>query len=161
MSSLKPKRYKMWVEEQKNPLPPEILRLLPKLVLELALLEDVTGQWASEVEGDGYIAELASRLREPVARELLAAGIAVTQEELTRICHLSASETFIIRRLNEARIDGEVLVEDFNHLPLYRTYRDYFEQSSDVVAKAFGIAINAAFDRATRRDANKNSRRQP
>jgi hypothetical protein len=156
MSHGKPKRYKMWLEG-KDPFPPEISRLLPKIILELALIEDVTGPWASEVMGDEYIAQLAARLREPIARELHQAGIAVTEVELVKICNVSASETFVIRRLSEARLEGEVLVEEFNHLPFYRTYQHYFEQSPDIVAKAFGIAINAAAsDWAARRDRNKN-----
>ena len=156
MSHGKPKRYEMWMEG-KDPFPPEISTLLPRIILELALTEDVTGPWASEVVGDKYIAELAPRLREPVARALSEAGIAVSEEKLARICQVSASETFVIRRLNEARIEGEVLVRDFRHLPLYRTYQDYFEQSPEVVAKAFGIAINAAAsDCAARRDNEKN-----
>ncbi len=142
--------------EGKDPFPPEISRLLPKPILELALLEDVTGPWASEVARDNYIAELALRLREPVARGLRDAGITVSEEELTRICDISASETFVIRRLNEARLEGEVLVQDFDHLPFYRTYQGYFEQSPNIVAKAFNIAINAsALDWAVRRDPKK------
>jgi hypothetical protein len=156
MSHGKPKRYEMWMEG-KDPFPPEISRLLPKVILEVALVEDVTGPLASEVVGDEYIAELAPRLRESLARELQNAGIAVSEGELARICQVSASETFVIRRLNEARLEGEVLVQDFCHLPLYRTYQAYFEQSPDIVAKAFGIAINAAaLDWAVRRDTNKN-----
>ncbi len=103
------------------------------------------------------LVDLAARLREPVTRALSDAGIAVSEEKLGRICQVSASETFVIRRLNEARIEGEVLVQDFCHLPLYRIYREYFEQSPEIVAKAFGIAINtAASDLAARRDADKN-----
>lgn len=156
MSHGKPNRYEMWMEG-KDPFSPEISRLLPKLILELALVEDVTGPWASAVVGDEYIAQLAPRLREPVARALRAAAIAVSEAELARICQVSASETFVIRRLNEGRLEGEVSVQDFCQLPLYRTYREYFEQSPEIVAKAFGLAINAAAsDLAARRDADKN-----
>jgi hypothetical protein len=156
MSHGKPKRYEMWLEGN-DPFPPEISRLLPKVILELALVEDVTGPWASEVMRDEYIAGLAPRLRGPIARELRQAGIAVSEGELARICNVSASETFVIRRLNEARLEGEVLVEDFIHLPFYRTYQNYFEQSPDIVAKAFGIAIQAAAsDWGARRNTNEN-----
>ncbi len=120
--------------EGESPLPSEISRLLPKLILELALVEDRTGPWASKVVGDEYIAELTPRLRESIARELGAAGIAVSEGELSRICQVSASETFVIRRLNEARLEGEVLVQDFCHLPFYRTYQDYFEESPEIAA---------------------------
>lgn len=152
----KTNRYDMWMEGN-DPFPPEISRLLPTVILELALSEDVTGPWASEVVAHKYIADLVPRLREPVARALSDAGIAVSEEKLGRICQVSASETFVIRRLNEARIEGELLVQDFCHLPLYRIYREYFEQSPAIVAKAFGIAINtAASDLAARCDADKN-----
>lgn len=143
MSHGKPKRYEMWMEGQ-VPFQPEISRLLPKLILELAMTEDVTGPWASEVIGDKYIAQLALRLREPVARALREAAIAVSEGELARICQVSASETFVIRRLNEGRLEGEVLVEDFRHLPLYRTYQDYFEPTAEIFAKALSFAMNAA-----------------
>lgn len=156
MSHGKLKRYAMWTE-RKNPVPPEISRILSKLILELALVEDVTGPRASEVKRDQYIAKLAPRLRDSVARELHQAGITVSEEELVRFCRVSASETFVIRTLCEARLEGEVKVQDFSHLPLYRTYQDYFEQSPDIVAKAFAIAINGATSNwATRRDTDKN-----
>jgi hypothetical protein len=156
MSHQKPKRYEMWMEGE-NPCPPEISRLLPKLILELALREDMTGPCASGVVQDKYISELTSRLKEPVTRELREAGIEVSSEELAKISQVSASETFVIRRLNEARLEGEVKVQDFNHLPFYRTYQDYFEQSPEIVAKAFGIVVNAVVsDSAARRDPNKN-----
>ncbi len=143
MSHGKPKRYEMWLEG-KVPFPPEISRLLPKLILELAMVEDVTGPWASEVAGDEYVPHLASRLREPVAQALQEAAISVSEGELARICQVSASETFVIRRLNEGRIEGEVSVEDFRHLPFYRTYQDYFEPTPEIFAKALSIAMNAA-----------------
>jgi hypothetical protein len=156
MSQQKLKRYEMWIEG-KSPLTPEISRHLPKLILEVALIEDVTGPLCSGVVREEYVAKLAPRLRESVARELQKAGIAVSDEELARICRISASETFVIRRLNEARLEGEILVKDFKDLPFYATYRDYFEQSPDIVAKAIGITINAAvFDRSARRDTDKN-----
>jgi len=82
MSHGKAQRYELWIEG-KSPLAPEISQLLPKLILELALVEDVTGPWCSDVARDEYIAGLALRLREPVARELRVAGIAVSEEELT------------------------------------------------------------------------------
>jgi hypothetical protein len=156
MSHGKPKRYETWMEG-KSPFAPEISRLLPRLILELALLDDVTGPSASEVARDEYVAELARRLREPVTRELLRAGISVSEEQLARICHVAASETFVIRRLNQARLEGEILAKDFNHLPFYRTYKDYFEQTPDVVLKAYGLRFNsAASDSAARRGSNKN-----
>ena len=143
MSQKKPKRYEMSIEG-KSPLAPEISRLLPKLILELALVEDVTGPPASEVVRNEYVAKLAPRLREPIARELQNAGISVSDEELASICRVAASETFVIRRLCEGRLEGEVRIEDFGHLPFYRTHRDYFEQSPETLAKAFSIAFNAA-----------------
>jgi hypothetical protein len=48
MSQRKPKRFEIWVEGN-SPFPPEIARLLPNLILELALLDDVTGPLASEI----------------------------------------------------------------------------------------------------------------
>jgi hypothetical protein len=156
MSHRKLERYELWIEDE-SPLAPETSRLLPKLILELALVEDVTGPWCSEVARDEYLAALARRLSEPIARELREAGISASEAEQARICLVAASETFVIRRLLEARLEGEILVEDFSHLPFYRTYQDYFEQTPAIVAKAFDIAINAAAsDCAHRRDADKN-----
>lgn len=156
MSREKPKRFETWMDGE-APFPPEVSRLLSKPILELALCEDVTGPWASEVEKKEYIAELAGRLREPVARELREAGMTVTEEDLLRICQVSASETFVIRRLNEGRLNGEILVQDFNHLPFYRTYQNYFEQTPDILAKALGISIDVtSVLRQTRRGRQKN-----
>jgi len=158
MSQRKPKRFEIWVEGN-SPFPPEIARLLPNLILELALLDDVTGPLASEIGWDKYIAEAAPRWRESVARRLREAGIGVSESELARICQVSASEVFVIRWLNEARLEGEILVEDFNHLPFYPIYQAYFEQSPEIVEKAFRIAIHAAaLDRASRSDTNKRWR---
>lgn len=140
MSHPKPKRYQMWLEGE-NPFPPEISSLASKLILELAVVEDMTGPRASVVKRDEYIARLVPRLRGPVARELRKAAITVSQEKLDRICQVSASETFVIRRLCEALVSGEVAVEDFFHLPFYRTYQVYFEQTTESLAKAFRIDV--------------------
>jgi hypothetical protein len=146
----------MWIEGP-SPLAPEISKLLPQLILDLALVEDVTGPWCSQVARDEYMAGLALRLREPVVRSLREAGIAVSEEELAKICGIAASETFVIRRLNEAQIEGEVLVADFRHLPFYLTYQGYFEQSPEIVARALQIALqSAAQDRVTRPDTHRN-----
>jgi hypothetical protein len=157
MSQKKRKRWVMWVEKAKSPLAPEIHRLLPPLILELALTEDVTGPFCAQVVRDEYIARLSSRLREPVVQELHKVGIAVSDGQLAEICRLAASEAFVVRGLNEARLEGEISLGDLRHLPLYRTYRNYFEPTPDMVARAFGIAISAAAAvEADRCDAGKN-----
>ncbi len=61
MSHGKPERYEMWMGG-KAPSKPEISKLLPKLILELALVEAVIGPWASEVLGSEYIAQFGAAL---------------------------------------------------------------------------------------------------
>jgi hypothetical protein len=153
----KQKRWVMWVEKGKTALPPEIYQLLPPLILELALTEDVTGPSCTRVARDEYIAHLSSRLREPVAQRLRKKDIVVSEAQLAEACRLAASETFVIRGLSEARLAGEISLADFRHLPFYDTYRSYFEQTPDIVAKAFEISISAAEALGgARRDAGKN-----
>ncbi len=153
----KDKRWVMWVEKGKTTLAPEVYRLLPPLILDLALIEDVTGPSCAHVVRDEYIARLSVRFRKPVAQELCEAGIVVSEAQLAEICRLAASEAFVIRGLSEARLNGEISLGDFRHLPFYPTYQSYFEQTPDIVAKAFGIAISAAAAlEADRREADKN-----
>ena len=153
----KNKRWVMWMEKGKPTLAPEIYQLLPPLILDLALKEDVTGPSCAKVVRDEYIPQLSSCLREHVAQELHKAGITVSEAQLAEICRLAASETFVIRGLNEARAEGEISLGDFRRLPFYRTYQNYFEETPEIVAKAFDIAITAAAAiEAGRRDPNKS-----
>src|SRR5690606_20989434 len=98
----KSKGWAMWVEKTSNALVnnPEIYRLLPPLILDLAVREDMTGPLCRGVVRNDYLNRLVDRLREPVARAIRDAGVSVSTERLTEICQCAAGETFVIRTLN-------------------------------------------------------------
>lgn len=122
----------------------EFQRVLPPIILELALIEDVTGPFCDEVKKEQYIAQLAVKLREPISQALRAGGFGEELQRLDEICRVSASETLVIRALNECYLDGELALKDIKQLPFYHTYKDYFEQTAEIVARTFAIAIAAA-----------------
>jgi hypothetical protein len=132
------KRYKLWLEPIKNPDPvdPRITKLMERVILEFAIFEDVTGPSCYEVDGDEYVAECASRFRESILEVLQKAEIAVSDEKLDRICKGVVGEMFVIRGLDEARLNGEILLEDIKQVSLYETYKGYFERSDEVEALA-------------------------
>lgn len=142
----KSKGWAMWVEKTSNALVnnPEIYRLLPPLILDLAVREDMTGPLCRGVVRNDYLNRLVDRLREPVARAIRDAGVSVSTERLTEICQCAAGETFVIRTLNEARFDGEISIKDLQDLPFFATYRNYFEMSSDIITKSLEIWDHAA-----------------
>lgn len=107
---------------------PRIAALAVKHILHLANAEDVSGPAASGLKADDYIAELAIQLRAPISLELKTAGMVVSSERLSRICHVAGSETYVIRRLKEAVDRYQISREDICHLPFYKSYRHYFEQ---------------------------------
>jgi len=161
MSDKRPKsgkaKYKLWVEPSGKPVDPVIVavgKLLPKIILEFAILEDVTGPSCGRVIRDQYQTELASRLRDPITQAIQASGLVVTEEQMKQICLGAAGETFVVRGLNEARLIGEISLRDIKQIELYHTYRDYFEQSPEIVIKALEVAIDAAI--APRRDEANN-----
>jgi hypothetical protein len=119
----------MWIEPgTRTPIAPEIRPQLQKIVLEFALLEDVTGPMCSLVDGDKYVAEGAHRLRESIVLALQGAGITLPDDQLTVLCRNTASEAFIIRRLLEAKITGEMCKTDIKGNPFYKTYQAYFDR---------------------------------
>ncbi|HEV2328651.1 MAG TPA: hypothetical protein VGY56_07690 [Verrucomicrobiae bacterium] len=134
------KRYKLWIEPPKYPVDPKIAKLLKDVILELAIFEDVTGPSCYEVERDEYVAQCATRFRDTIVEVLQKEAIAVSDEELDRICKGVAGEVFVIRALAEVRLNGEILVEDIKQVKLYQTYRGYFEASPEVEAKARQVA---------------------
>lgn len=69
----------MWIEQGPGtPIAPELQPELQQIVLEFALLEDVTGPMCSTVDRDKYVADGARRIRESIVLALQGAGIAVT-----------------------------------------------------------------------------------
>lgn len=108
----------------------------------------------SSVERDNYVAEGAVRLRESIRRALQAAGITLPDEQLRVLCRRTASEAFIIRRLLEAKITGEMCKHDIKGNPLYKTYQAYFDQTPEMAARAFVIALEAAEDCERRAEKN-------
>jgi hypothetical protein len=138
-------RYRIWIEPGAGkPIAPEIHPQLQKIILEFALLEDVTGPMCSLVDGDKYVAEGARRLRESIVLALQGAGITLPEEQLTVLCRVTASEAFIIRRLLEAKITGEMCKQDIKANPLYKTYKAYFDQAPEMAIRAFSLALQAA-----------------
>jgi hypothetical protein len=117
---------------------------LQQIILEFALLEDVTGPMCSTVDSDKYVADGARRIRETIVLALQQAEITLTEEQLTTLCQGTASEAFIIRRLLEAKITGEMCNADIKGFPLYKTYRAYFNQTPEMVARALVLALEAA-----------------
>ena len=135
----------MWLEPGTGtPIAPEIQPQLQKIILEFALLEDVTGPMCSLVDADKYVAEGARRLRESIMLAHNKAAVTLPDEQLTALCRGAASEAFIIRRLLEAKITGEMCKADIKGNPFYKTYQAYFDQAPGMATRAFALAIEAA-----------------
>lgn len=151
------RRYKIWIEPSGKPVDPVVAsvgKLLPNLIIEFAILDDVTGPLCASIVGAQYQSELTGRLREPITKAIKTAALEVTEEQMNQICRGAATEIFVVRSLNEGRLIGEISLHDIKHLELYQTYRAYFEQSPEIVIKAFEVAINAAM--TPRRDEANN-----
>jgi len=153
MSKRKARRYRIWLDEGGSPILPEIRKLLPKPILELVLLEDLTGPPFLHAERGEYNKHLAERLREPLLKLTRDAGITVSDEQMAEVCRLAASEAFVIRGLNEARIVGEIPIEQIRELPFYALYKDYFEQTPEIMERALNLAL-AAFQSTLRQALN-------
>jgi len=106
------------------------------LILQVVLKEDASGPSCIRVIREKYIARLSSRFRKPIDQILRETGITVSKIQLDEICHLAADEAFMIRALREAWLAGDLLLEDFCHLPVYRSYQDYFGQPPIVSREA-------------------------
>jgi len=143
MSKKKARRYQIWVEEGGSPISPEIRKLLPTAILDFVLVEDLTGPACLHVERGEYVKQLAERLREPLLKLTGDAGITVTEEQMAEVCRLAASEAFVIRGLNEARIVGEIPIEQIRELPFYNLYKEYFEQTPEIMERALELAFAA------------------
>jgi len=143
MSKNKARRYRIWLEEGGSPILPEIRKLLPKPILDLVLLEDLIGPSCLRAKRGEYDKHLAERLREPLLKLTRDAGITVTDEQMAEVCRLAASEAFVIRGLNEARIVGEIPIEQIRELPFYTLYKDYFEQTPEIMERALYLALAA------------------
>lgn len=134
----------MWIEPGTGAsIAPEIRPQLQKIILDFALLEDVTGPTCSMVDGDKYAAEGARRLRESIILALQEAGISLPDGHLTVLCWDTASEAFIIRRLLEAKITGEICKADIKSNSFYKTYHAYFDQTPKMVTRAATLVLEA------------------
>ena len=143
MSKNKARRYHIWIEEGGSPISPEIRKLLPKPILDFVLLEDLTGPLCLHVKREEYVEESAERLRDPLLQSLRDGGITATDDQMKEVCRRAASEAFIVRGLNEARIVGEISIEQIRELPFYALYKDYFEQTPETMKRALNLAFAA------------------
>lgn len=140
-------KYKLWVESDGNSADPVVIavgKLLPKIILDFVIKEDITGPSCRRVVREQYQKELERRLREPVTKAIRFSGLVVTDDQLNKICTEAAGEAFVVRGLNEARLMGEISLRDIEKASFYRSYREYFEQSPEIIIKAFEVATDAA-----------------
>lgn len=142
----KKKKYKIWVEPTDNKVDPRVPQLLRPVVLDHALLDNITHPSVGEMSHDAYVKDLAARLSDPVASVLRGAGIQVSEKELQGVCRGTAGEVLVIRGLLEAIMIGEICLEDIKHLPFFKNYENYFRQTPDIVSRALYLAISVAID---------------
>jgi hypothetical protein len=148
-------RFQTWIEPATTaPIAPEIRPQLETIILEFALLEDMTGPKCSMVDDDKYVVEGAGRLRESIVRALQGAEISVSDEHLTMLCRDTASEAFIIRLILDAKITGEMCKTDIISNPFYKTYQAYFDQAPELVIRTIALALEAAAGRKRKAENN-------
>jgi hypothetical protein len=140
----KKRKHAIWVEPNGRKVNPRIADQLASVVLDHAILDDVTCPSVGSVPRDEYVNDLASRLRDHVCEILQQANLPAGEEELQALCRGTAGEVLVIRGLRELLLDDEISLNDLQHLPFFKTYRDYFAQTPEMVKRAFQMALSVA-----------------
>jgi hypothetical protein len=116
---------------------------LHDLIMEVALLDDATGCAPSMVDWDKYLAAGALRVRESVVQALLTAAITFFEAQLTMLCRDAMSEVYLIRRLGEGMVEGEICKQAIRANPFDKTYQAYFDLKPELLARWRAPALAA------------------
>lgn len=126
-----------------RPIAPEIKPQLREIILDVALLDDATGYPPSMQDYEKYVAAGALRVQEFVIQELQTAAITLSEAQLTLLCRNTMSEVYIIRRVVEGPVAGEICKQDIRAGPFYKPYQAYFDLKPEMLARGLTLALDA------------------
>lgn len=141
----KKRKYKIWTEPNEK-VDPRTAELLRPVVLDHAILDNITCPSVGEVPADVYVRDLAVRLHDPIWHILKSAGTGASEPQLQEICRGAAGEVLVIRGLLELLMDEEIHLQEIQHLPFFKAYEDYFKQTPEIVSRTLYLALSVAAD---------------
>jgi hypothetical protein len=109
----------------------------------LASADDAWGPVFGSVPQDDYITDSALRIRRRARRAVAIGDLQVLPEDLDQVCWVAAGEAFLLRSLKAARQNGELSDQEIRQMPIYGPYKEYFQESSNLVGLAAKIAAAA------------------
>lgn len=119
-------------------LSPRTEKYIQAQMLAFALLDDVQGPPCphSQTVIDDYIAKTAIRIRESIVRGIHASAVDVPAEYIDELANRCGSEVFVIRCCKDARTNGLLTRKELRQMPLYPTYKNYFNNDPSMTESA-------------------------
>jgi hypothetical protein len=114
-------------------------------IVAFALVEDLCGIPCPDgkIAVDNYIAKSAPRIREAIVHGLQKSEIDIHLDYISDLSKRSASEALIIRSFKEARARGLVSQKELRNMPLYRAYKEYFNNHRSLANAALEALLIA------------------
>lgn len=106
----------------------------------LALADDTSGPACGSIPREDYITDSAMRVRKQAQRAISIGDLNVPALDVDDICWTVACEAYLLRSLKAAKRAGELTDEDIRKMPIYGSYKLYFESGEALVASAMSIA---------------------
>jgi hypothetical protein len=120
------------------PLSPRTEKYIQAQMLAFALLDDVLGPPCPHSQNaiDEYIAKAAIRIRESIVRGIHASAVDVPADYVDELANRCGSEVFVIRCCKDARKNGILTRKELRQMPLYPTYKNYFNDHPSMTEAA-------------------------